>query len=134
MLSRSLSVAAALTLLACASGSGRSAEGTPHPVDIEVRNNLLVPTDLTVYAVRSTGGGAMLLGSILPAKTQTLRFTPSAYTDSYRLYARLPNGRAIRSESFIVGSDMTGTIVWTLVPNILGFFETDSTTVAMPNP
>ena len=119
----------AATLLGCASAAGRTPQARPHPVDVEVRNNLLLPTDLTVYVLRDYGAGRTLLGSVSPGRTQTLRFTPVTYTEVYRLYANPTGGRPIRSQPFTIGSDMTGRIVWTLVPNIVGFEDvSDSTT------
>jgi hypothetical protein len=112
----------------CATVRGRTT-GPTVPVDVEVRNNLPLPTDITVYAVNEIGNRT-LLGGVPPNKTVTLRFKPASFTEPYRLLARRALGRDIRSQSFSVLSDMTGRIIWTLVPNIVGFedVDTDSTT------
>ena len=124
---RALVLAIAVGLTACASAIGRT-EGPTVPIDLEVNNNLRLPADLSVYAV----SGARIrtfLGSVAPGRTKILRFKPIAFTEPYRLLATRAAGRDILSQSFIVGSDMTGAIVWTLVPNIVGFENTgaDST-------
>ena len=48
------------------------------------------------------------------------------------LVATRAGGRDILSQSFTVGSDMTGAIVWTLVPNIVGFENVDADTTGTP--
>jgi hypothetical protein len=123
---KALTLATAFAVAACATVRGRS-EGPTVPIDVEVHNNLRLPTDLTVYAV-SSGGNRTLLGGVPPNGTVTLKFKPIAFTEPYRLLARRSLGRDIRSQSFIVGSDMTGAIIWTLIPNIVGFEDvgTDS--------
>ena len=122
-------IAATTTILpGCASVHGRT-EGPTLPIDLEIHNNLLLPTDLTIFAVTESRTRT-LLGSVPPASTRTLRFKPVSFSERYRLVARRAGARDIVSEPFSVGSDMTGAIVWTLVPNIIGFenIDTDSTT------
>ena len=129
-LGRTIAAGAIATLAACATPGGR-ATGPTVPIDLQVNNNLRLPADLSVYAV-SQGGNRMLLGDVPPGKNRTLRFKPVAFSEPYRLLAILPNGHQVHSQSFIVGSDMTGGIVWTLVPNIIGFIEVDSDSTAAP--
>jgi hypothetical protein len=116
----------AVAVAGCASVRGRTT-GPTVPIDVEVRNNLLLPTDLTVYAV-DRAGSRTLLGGVPPNTTTVLRFKPLSFSEPYRLIARRALGRDIRSQSFSVLSDMTGRIIWTLVPNIVGFedIEVDS--------
>lgn len=123
-------LAVAIGLAGCASPRGRT-EGRPVPVDIEVRNNLALPTDLTVFAV-TRSGVRTLLGTVPPASTKNFRFTPISFSEPYRLLATRPLRRQIRSEVFTVGSDMTGRIIWTMSPNLIGFedIDTDSTVIA----
>ncbi len=120
-------IGAAAVQSGCASARGRS--GPVRPVELDIENNLTVPTDLSVYAIRVNGGARQIIGDVPPATTKAFQFTPDSYSEVYRLVASGPNGRAIRSQSFIVGYDMTGQIIWTLVPNIIGFRDTgtDST-------
>ncbi|MEO6777905.1 MAG: hypothetical protein ABI194_00490 [Gemmatimonadaceae bacterium] len=119
-----------VSLAACASAGGRT-EGVPIPIQLQVINNLRLPTDLTVYAV-TRAGNRTLLGGVHPGATTNLTFTPVSFSEPYRLLATTANGRSIRSQSFSVVSDMTGAIVWTLVPNIVGFEIMDADSVASP--
>ncbi|MEO7218333.1 MAG: hypothetical protein ABI026_09075 [Gemmatimonadaceae bacterium] len=110
----------AIVLMACASaGSGRS-EGPTNPVDVVVKNNLLMPTDITIYAI-SVDGSRTLLGSVHPLDSATFSFKPSAFSQQYRLLAIRSGRRSIRSEVFSVTSTNTGRITWTMIPNIIGF-------------
>jgi hypothetical protein len=122
----SAAILSAAILVSCASAGGRT-EGPTVPVDVVVNNNLTIPADLTVYAV-TRGGNRTLLGGVLPQKTATFTFKPVSFSEPYRLLATRARGRDIRSQMFTVISDMTGKIIWTLVPNIVGFedVETDS--------
>ena len=111
---------------ACAS-LGRNDEPPPKPIQIEVKNNLTYPSELTVYIVSS--GIRQMLGFMGPSETKTFTFTPISYAQTYRLVGQLPLSRYIRSQPFTVGSEMTGMISWTLVPNIVGFWELQADTV-----
>jgi hypothetical protein len=121
-----LALVTAATLAGCASARNRT-EGPTLPIDLEIHNNLPLPTDLTIYAV-SSAGIRSLLGSVPPATTRTLRFKPVSFSERDRLLATRAGERDVVSEPFSVGSDMTGAIVWTLVPNIVGFEEVESDT------
>jgi hypothetical protein len=123
MIRRTLVLAAALVPLGCTAAATRN-EGPPRPVALEIDNNLALPTDLTVYAV-TEGGTRRLIGSVPPARNVTFQFTPDSYSTQYRLVARMPLGRQLRSEAFVVGSSMTGQIVWMLVPNLIGFRDVE---------
>ncbi len=125
-----LTLITAVCLAGCASMGGRS-EGPTLPIDVQVNNNLRLPADLTVYAV-SHGGNRALLGDVPPNGTATLKFKPVAFSEPYRLLATRARGRDIMSQTFIVGSDMTGGIVWTLIPNVVGFLGTDPDTTTTP--
>ncbi len=127
---RLLTIAGCATIAACATPGGRTS-GATLPIDVQVNNNLRLPADLSVYAV-SQGGHRTLLGDVPPATNRTLRFKPVAFSEPYRLLAIQPNGRQIVSQSFIVGSDMTGGIIWTLTPNIVGFEGVDPDSATTP--
>jgi hypothetical protein len=116
---------------ACASLPGRT-EGPTVPVAVEVENNLAIPTDLTVYAV-TRSGARTLLGGVPPAATKSFTFKPVSFSEPYRLLATRPLHRTIASQVFTVGSDMTGRIIWTLSPNIVGFEEVDTDSTAAPD-
>ena len=117
--------AVAAMVLACASAGGGRSSGPTLPVQLEVRNNLGLPTDLSVYAI-TRGGSRTMLGDVPPATTRTFTFKPVSFSERYYLVAYRPLKRAIRSASFSVGDDMAGRIIWTLVPNIVGFEELDT--------
>lgn len=112
----------------CAATRGRT-EGPTVPISLEVQNNLPLPADLTIYAV-SRSGTRTLLGDVPPAATRSFTFKPLSFSEPYRLQANRPLRRPIRSQVFTVGSDMTGKIIWTLSPNIVGFEEVESDSTA----
>ncbi len=116
-----VAVLAAAAGYACASGG----KGNPlPPVNIEVQNNLPTPTDATVY-LNSGGGIRQMLGFVPGGETKTFTFQPTSTAQQYRLEAVRQLARTIRSQPFTVGDEMTGTIQWTLFPNIVGFRERD---------
>ena len=102
-------------------------EVAPVPVQLVVDNNLFGPTDLTIYTV-TFGGQRQLLGSVPPRTTRDFRFTPVSYSTQYRLLATRPMRRDIRSQVFTIGSEMTGQVIWTMQPNLIGFRGTDPDT------
>jgi hypothetical protein len=119
----------AIALAACASaGSGRT-EGATVPVDVVVKNNLLLPTDLTIYAI-SSDGHRTLLGSVHPQDSATFSFKPVSFSEQYRLLAIRSGRRSIRSEPFSIVSTNTGRITWTMIPNIIGFQGSEPDTMA----
>jgi hypothetical protein len=120
LIATAAAVIPAIALMACASaGSGRS-EGPTAPVDVVVKNNLLLPTDITVYA-QTVDGSRSLLGSVHPHDSATFSFKPSTFSQQYRLLAIRSGRSTIRSELFSVNSTNTGRITWTMIPNIIGF-------------
>lgn len=124
-LSFALAITASITLASCTSARGRANSVPPHPVDVEINNNLSLPTDLTVY-LAGQDEGRRILGSVPPGKTKTLQFTPSSYSEPYRLIATRALHRDVVSQPFTIGSGMTGRLIWTLVPNIIGFEDVDT--------
>lgn len=119
-----VTLTAALAISACIPRRGARNAQPIRPIEVEIVNNLPLPTALTIYSETSNGARA-ILGNVLPAKTATLTFTPVAYYEPYQLIATRPQRGNIVSQSFTVGSAMTGRIVWTLVPNIIGFQDMD---------
>jgi hypothetical protein len=113
-----LTLAATLVVgYACASGG----KGAPlPPVNIEVQNNLVVPTDVTVWLV-SGGGIRQQVGFVPGAQTKTFTITPSSGSQRYRLVAERQLARPIRSPSFTLVPEQTGTVTWALIPNIVTF-------------
>ncbi|MEO7042955.1 MAG: hypothetical protein ABI035_11895 [Gemmatimonadaceae bacterium] len=121
-----VAVAGALTT-ACAPANVHGPQGKPVPVQLVVNNNLLRPTDLTIYTV-DWDGQRQLLGSVPPRTTRDFSFTPVSYSEQYRFLATRITGRDIRSQVFTIGSEMTGQINWTMLPNLVGFRGTDPDT------
>jgi hypothetical protein len=112
---------------ACGAFSNRNDEPI-RPVTIEVKNNLTMPTQITVYMV-SEEGYRQMLGDVAPSDSRTFAFTPRSYTETYRLVAQIPLARPFASQPFIIGSGMTGWIQWTMIPNIIGFWDREDTVV-----
>lgn len=129
-LRRTLAVAAASTLTACATLHPNT-DVPPHPVTITIVNNLTVPTDLSVYAV-TTGGAMTILGTASPGDSTRFQMTPRAFSEPYRLLARTPMGRRLWSDQYTVGDADTGEIRWQLIPNILTFFNMPEDSTAKP--
>lgn len=121
---------ASVALAACATLGPRT-NLPPHPITVTINNNLPVPTDLTIYQV-STGGGAQILGTAIPANTTTFQMTPRSFSDPYRFLARTPSGRRIWSEEFTVRDADTGEVRWQLYPNILQFYDMPGDSTATP--
>jgi hypothetical protein len=110
-------------------------EAPPHPISVEVQNNITVPTELTVFVQPDQGGARQMLGTVPGAQTRTFTFTPVSWGQQYRLTGRPPIGGPITSPRFTVNDPQTGTISWALVPNQVQFFNTtvDTTVVTKPS-
>lgn len=117
----------------CASAGHHGDDDSMHPVNVEINNNLTVPTVITVF-VDQGGNSRSMLGTVPGAATRTFQFTPISYSQPYRLIAQRQLAREIRSQPFTIGSDMTGTVEWSLVPNIVGFYDVAPDTTAAPAP
>ncbi len=128
-----LAGAAGWGLSACASSHHRTNEAPPHPIAVEVQNNLTVPTELTIYIAQDQGGFSRMIGTVPGNETKTFTFTPISWGDRYRLIGRRQLGPPLRSPPFTIASDRTGTIAWSLVPGIVTFYDVaDTTTVTQP--
>jgi len=114
---------------ACTPASVNRPEGKPVPVQLTVNNNLLRATDLTIYTV-DWAGQRKLLGSVPPRTTRDFTFTPASYSEQYRFLATRITGRDIRSQVFSIGSEMTGQVTWSMIPNLVGFRGTDPDTTS----
>lgn len=91
-----------------------------HELNIVVKNNLGVPTPLTIYAVNANG--SRRIGDVSATDSTMLKWVPPDNGGSYRFVAERQLERPIRSQPFSVNGNV-GTIKWTLVPNILSFEE-----------
>lgn len=106
-------------LTACASGGGAATdEALPgEGVAVQVENNLIPPTSLTIWLV-STTGARELLGTVSPSETKTLAATEARFGGDYRLVAETTAGRELASREFFVGDDTTG-VEWDLNANMI---------------
>jgi hypothetical protein len=116
---------------ACASAHGaahakRNNEDVPHDINIEVQNDLPVPTMLTVYVVEGGGGGIRRSLGVVPGdEVQTFTFRPLSFSQPYRLLAYQQLSRPIYSPMFTVGSSATGTVIWSMYNGIISFRQQD---------
>jgi hypothetical protein len=102
----------ALTVMGgCASGG----EGGGEPVLVEVQNDLVPPSALTIYLLPEVGA-RRLLGNVSPSETATLQFSEST-VGQVRLVARTTAGTEIVSNPVTFGS--ASTLEWDLSSNIL---------------
>ena len=125
-------LAAGVCLLASACASGGKHPGNDqdvHPVALEIDNNLTVPTEMMIYVEQS--GIRQALGSVPGGKDKTFKFTPSSFGQPYHLIGVAQLERPYRSQQFTISGPETGTVVWNLQSNILGFYDVlDATNVA----
>ena len=120
-------------LISCA-GHHHISEAPPHPIAVEIQNNITVPTELTVFIQQDQGGARQMLGTVPGAQTRSFTFTPVSWGQPYRLEGRPPLGGSIFSPRFTVNDPQTGTVTWALVPNQVQFYNTavDTTVVTKP--
>lgn len=115
---------------ACASGGKhQGSDQDVHPVAIEIDNDLTVPTELMIYVEQS--GIRQALGSVPGGQDKTFKFTPASFGQPYHLIGIAQLERPYRSQQFTISGPETGTVVWNLQSNILGFYDVlDATNVA----
>jgi hypothetical protein len=111
-------------------GHHHISEAPPHPIAVEVQNNITIPTELTVFVTQDQGGARQMLGTVPGAQTKTFAFTPISWGQPYRLEGRTPLGHLVYSPRFDVSDPETGTITWAVVPNQVQFYNTATDTAA----
>ena len=125
-------LAAGVCTLASGCASGGKHQGNEpdvHPIAIEIDNNLTVPTELMIYVEQS--GIRQALGSVPGGKDKSFKFTPASFGQPYHLIGIAQLARPFRSQQFTISGPETGTVVWNLQANILGFYDVlDATNVA----
>ncbi len=84
-------------------------------VQVEVVNDLIPPTSLSIWVVPSIGGRDML-GSVPPGATRTLGYNMVTASGEYRLQGETTAGDEIWSNPFIL-SESDATVVWDLSAN-----------------
>jgi hypothetical protein len=116
--------------LAGCAGHHHISEAPPHPIAVEVQNNITIPTELTVFVTQDQGGARQMLGTVPGAQTKSFSFTPLSWGQPYRLEGRTPLGRSVYSPRFQVSDPETGTVTWAVVPNQVEFYNTATDTAA----
>jgi hypothetical protein len=119
---------------ACASGGGarRTSDEAPHDVNVEVQNDLPMPSVVTAYVVEGLGL-RRYLGEVAGGETRTFTFRPTSYGQDYRLVAYRQLERPISSVPFIISSAVTGTVVWSIFNGTVQFFDQDVTDTTLVN-
>jgi len=88
-------------------------------VDVEVNNDLAVPTPLTIYIVSDVGNRQMI-GTVSPNRTTRLTYRAGVVTGNYRLVARVASqtqGDYLASNSVaLTGGE---TVMWQLRNNVI---------------
>ena len=108
-------------VIGCASGGEMDAVEAGAAMDgegvaVEVENNLIPSTSLTVWMVSRTGTRNML-GTVSPGETDVLT-TTGLFDGDYRLMAETTAGEELWSNSFYVG-DTSDTVTWDMNANIV---------------
>jgi outer membrane biogenesis lipoprotein LolB len=106
---------ALLLLTACASGT-RSRRVTGDEVSVEVQNDLLPRTAVTVRVI-SSSGARRLIGAVSPGQTRMFRFEQQVFLGSYRLVAESNEGVQVVSIPMVLSSGLR--VIWVLRNNIL---------------
>jgi len=109
-------------------------EEPPHPIAIEVENNLTIPTEMTVYITQDQGGMQQMLGTVPGAQTRTFTYKPYAWSQTYRLIGRRQLAGPVRSPAFTLADPEVGTVSWIVVPNQVQFYGLPDTTTTPPAP
>ena len=122
---------AGLGPLACAAHH-HIREAPPHPIAVEIQNNLPATVPLTVFITHDQGGFSQMLGTVSGAKVETFKYTPASWDITYRFAATTgaqPNVTGegcqqcvIESSRFNVNDPNTSTLVWNMNANIVQFF------------
>ncbi len=112
--------------LGCSGSGMRTPEPMPGAIQVQIKNNLRLPTEMTVFV--QSAGYRQLLGSVGPSETKTFQYKPRSYTETYRLVADIPLSSPIVSQAFTIATEKTGVITWTLVPTIIGIYEAKTET------
>lgn len=112
-----LAAAACLTIpLLAGCASAGNGEGGGATAAVEVRNDLIPPTALTIYVVPETGGVRRLLGNVGPSQTRVLTINDPV-PGQHRLMARTTLGQEIFSNR--INIDIADTLRWDLSSNIV---------------
>lgn len=88
----------AVVALGCAtSPSEKAAQG--HAVSIRVENDLIPPSDVTIW-LRTGDGASVLLGGAPPGRRRAFEFRERLLSGNFQFIATTGDGRTIRSRQF----------------------------------
>jgi hypothetical protein len=128
-------VAVTVAALGCASLHKKgNDDDRPHPVEVEITNNLAVPTEVTVFVVQTGGGTRQMLGTVPGTEVKNFTFTPITLSQEYRLIAERPLERPVFSQPFRIGSPETGLLEWSLLENIIAFRDLPEDSIPAAKP
>jgi hypothetical protein len=128
-------IAVTVTALGCASLKKKpNQDDRPHPVGVEVTNNLAVPTEVTVFLVQTGGGTRQMLGTVPGTEVKTFTFTPITLSQEYRFVAQRALERPVFSQPFRIGSPETGLLEWSLLENIIAFRDLPEDSIPAAKP
>jgi hypothetical protein len=121
LLASVMAAMATFAISACASGHARRGGEVPHTV-VHLTNDLLPPTDVTVYAV-TEDGVRRLLGDVPPNDHRVLVIPGTILPGTvFHLVAERPLGRPVVSQP-ITASSEDAIIDWDLQTNSMWFPE-----------
>jgi hypothetical protein len=128
-------VAVTVAALGCASLHKKgNDDDRPHPVEVEITNNLAVPTEVTVFVVQTGGGTRQMLGTVPGTEVKSFTFTPITLSQEYRLIAERALERPVFSQPFRIGSPETGLLEWSLLENIIAFRDLPEDSIPAAKP
>ena len=111
---RAVTALAAAAMLAGCASAGEN--GAPDPaVTVQIENNLLPPTTLTVYAVPEAGV-RQLIGTVRPNQTATLTVEGIVF-GQYRFVGRTTEGREVSSNPIALG--LNEAVHWNVDANLV---------------
>ena len=116
LLGSALALTVGLALAACATSHAR--RGSTEAV-IHLTNDLIPPSDVSIYAV-SEDGFRQLLGDVPPNGRKVLHLPMTGVSQMIRLVAERPLGRVLRSDPFVLTSHHP-VIDWDLQSNSIWF-------------
>ena len=130
-----MSIVAVLGLgpIACA-GHHHISQAPPHPIAVEINNNLTVPTELTVFVTQDRGGSAhdAWYGAGRPDQVVHLY----AVFVGYALPIGGPPSAGSHGDvaQVQVNDPETGVVSWIVIPNQVQFYDTATDTAAARAP
>jgi len=110
---------------ACASAptGDEQRTSTQPPVVVEVFNNQIPPTTITVSVIEPGAGEDALLGTVVPDRTEGFSYDPADFrSGTFRLRATGTSGEEILSEPFTLAAATA--VEWDIVNNDINVIST----------